>query len=168
MSYSRIIPIIASASLFACGSDAQFSDIAAPQFSAEQFMLRIPIEESAVTPVPAGCTGEPVAWEFRQEILFRSTIDAQGGFHGSFLFHDKGTRGVGVETGMQYRIGGAQTETFNVAYAGLPVTNTAIFTRNFVSQGSLPNLRVHNVFHFTINANGELVSSRSTFSTTCR
>ncbi len=128
---------------------------------------RTRIEEIIVFPVPRGCTGEPVAWTLRQEILLTTTIDESGGFHGSFHFHDLGSSGVGLVTGAQYRLSQAQNESYNVGGDALPTTDTAIFLRRFISQGSLPNFRVTNVFHYTIDAQGTLTAYRNTFDRTC-
>jgi hypothetical protein len=130
-------------------------------------MERIQIEETDVFPVPRGCTGEPIEWTLRQEIINRSTIDAQGGFHGSFLFHDKGSSGVGLITGAQYRLAQVQDENFETAADELPTNDTAVFLRRFISQGSLSNFRVTNLFHFTIDANGNLTSYHNTFDRVC-
>lgn len=138
-----------------------------PTRSASSEIERTRIEETTIFPVPRGCTGEPVEWTLRQEVSLRTTIDANGGFHGSFHFHDLGSSGVGLVTGAKYRLAQAQNESYNVGGYGLPITNTAIFLRRFISQGTLPNLRVTNVFHFTIDKNGNLTAYRNTFDRTC-
>jgi hypothetical protein len=128
---------------------------------------RVVIEETGVFPVPRGCTGEPVAWTLRQEVHLHETIDANGGFHGSFQFHDLGSYGVGLVTGAMYRLAQTQNESFNTQADQLPMTDTAIFLRRFISQGSLSNFRVTNIFHFTIDANGNLTADRNTSERIC-
>ena len=138
-----------------------------PLASVTPTVQRIDIEETAVFPVPRGCTGEPVHWNLRQEAELRETTDAAGGFHGTFHFHDKGSYGVGLVTGAMYRLSQNQIESFETRADQLPMTDTAIFLRRFISQGSLPNFRVTNIFHFTIHANGNLTSYRNTSERIC-
>jgi hypothetical protein len=135
--------------------------------SVERNIQRVSIEETQVFPVPRGCTGEPVEWHLRQEADLRETIDANGGFHGTFVFHDKGSYGVGLVTGAMYRLAQTQVESFQVGADQLPMTDTAIFLRRFISQGSLSNFRVTNIFHFTIDANGNLTSEKNTSERVC-
>jgi len=54
-----------------------------------------------------------------------------------------------------------------VGASGLPINDTAVFLRRFISQGSLPNFRVTNIFHFTIDANGTMTSFRNTSERVC-
>jgi len=124
-------------------------------------------EETAVFPVPRGCTGEPVQWTLRQEAYLHETIDANGGFHGSFQFHDMGSYGVGLVTGAMYRLAQTQNESFHTDADQLHPTDTAIFLRRFISQGSLSNFRVTNIFHFTIDANGTMTSFKNTSERIC-
>jgi len=47
------------------------------------------------------------------------------------------------------------------------MTDTAIFLRHFISQGSINNFRVKNIFHYTIDANGVMTSFRNTSERIC-
>ena len=138
-----------------------------PSLTVAQDVQRVEIEETDVFPVPRGCTGEPVEWHLRQESILHERIDANGGFHGTFTFHDKGSYGVGLVTGAMYHLAQTQNESFNVGPSGLPINDTAVFLRRFISQGSLPNFRVTNIFHFTIDANGTMTSVRNTSERVC-
>lgn len=154
--------------LGACADAAgpAFTDELTPQFAVTRNVQRISIEHTDIAPVPRGCTGELVEWHIRQEIVFSSMIDGRGGFHGSFHLHDKGSYGVGLETGARYRLAQNQVETFHITGSGTQ-TGTAVFLRRFISQGPMPNFRVTNIFHFTIDANGNLVSYRDSVSRIC-
>ena len=138
-----------------------------PSASVTHNVQRVVTEETAVFPVPRGCTGEPVEWHLRQETTLRETIDANGGFHGTFVFHDMGSYGVGLVTGAMYRLAQTQVESFQTSATELPMNDTAIFLRRFISQGSISNFRVTNIFHFTIDANGNLTSFRNTSERVC-
>ena len=103
-----------------------------------------------------GCVGEPVIFTLRQETRLESVTDGAGGLHLQFSAVDKGSTGVGAITGAAYRVREAGTEHFFVRGAEYPAVYTATFTRHFISPGSDPNFRVHNVNHFRVDANGEL------------
>jgi hypothetical protein len=165
----RCLTVLLTAAVAGC-SDAATGPIArqlTPRTTVDRNTQRIEVEETAVFPVPRGCTGEPVAWTLRQEGYLHETIDASGRFHGSFQWHDKGSYGVGLVTGAMYRLAQTQNESFNVDADQLPTTDTAIFLRRFISQGSLENFRVTNIFHFTIDANGDMTSFRNTSERIC-
>ena len=76
-------------------------------------------------------------WTLRQESILYERTAANGGFHGTFTFHDMGSSGVGLVTGAQYRLAQVQNESFNVGSGQLPINDTAIFLRRFISQGSV-------------------------------
>ena len=165
----RYAGVLLAAASLACG-DAATEPTArrlTPVATVDHNTQRIEIEETAVFPVPRGCTGEPVEWTLRQESYLHETIDANGGFHGAFEFHDKGSYGVGLVSGALYRLSQTQNETFHAAADGLPMTDTAIFLRHFISQGSINNFRVKNIFHYTIDANGVMTSFRNTSERIC-
>jgi hypothetical protein len=153
----------------ACSDPATSPLVRPPRLSAtvSQDVQRVVIEDTEIFPVPRGCTGEPVEWHLRQESTLREMTDANGGFHGTFTFHDMGSYGVGLVTGAMYRLAQTQNESFNVGGTGLPITDTAIFLRRFISQGSLENFRVTNIFHYTIDANGTMTSFRNTSERIC-
>jgi hypothetical protein len=104
----------------------------------ESVVQRVSIEETDVLPVPRGCTGEPVEWHLRQESTLRETIDANGGFHGTFTFHDKGSYGAGLVTGAMYRLAQTQNESFQVGAGGLPMNDTAISFAASSAKGHSP------------------------------
>ena len=100
---SRLAVAVIAVSLLGCSeSTAPHMFPTTVSFSAEPLMERTEIEETEIFPVPRGCTGEPLQWTLRQEMVLKTTVDAQGGFHGSFHFHDKGSSGVGLLTGSKY------------------------------------------------------------------
>jgi hypothetical protein len=72
-----------------------------------------------------------------------------------------------VVTGAMYRLAQTQNETFQTRADQLPTTDTAIFLRRFISQGSINKFRVTNIFHFTIDAIGTVTSFRNTRERVC-
>ena len=166
---TRVFPVAILIAAAACSDSATGPAARRVQPLAEvsHNVQRIVIEETAVFPVPRGCTGEPVEWHLRQEAHLHETIDANGGFHGSFQFHDMGSYGVGLVTGAMYRLAQTQNESFNTQADQLPMNDTAIFLRRFISQGSLSNFRVTSIFHYTIDANGNMTSFKNTSERLC-
>jgi hypothetical protein len=71
-------------------------------------------------------------------------------------YQEKGSTGIGATTGAEYRVREALSEHFQVRGAEYPAVYTATFTRHFISPGSAPNFRVHNVNHFRLDADGGL------------
>ena len=103
-----------------------------------------------------GCVGEAVIFTLRQETRLQSVSDGAGGLHLLFTAVDKGSTGIGANTGAEYRVREALTEHFQLRGAEYPAVYTATFTRHFISPGSAPNFRVHNLNHFRVDADGEL------------
>jgi hypothetical protein len=127
------------------------------------------IEETYLLDLPriTQCVGEPIMVTGRTKIDLQMVVVPGGRFHGSFHMTEQGSSGVGMSTGLQYRF--VQTQNEEVRIEGdLPYEDTAIFDRRVMSQGSTPNFYLHNVYHLTINANGELVVERNEVSRVCR
>ncbi len=166
---SRMYPVLVLVTLVACSDPATGPTArrVKPLAEVSHNDQRISFEESGVFPVPRGCTGEPVQWTIRQEMHLHETIDANGGFHGSSQFHDQGSYGIGLVTGAMYRLAETVNESFNMQADQLPTNDTAIFHRRFISQGSLNNFRVLNIFHYTIDANGVMTSFKETSERVC-
>lgn len=126
------------------------------------------IEETYVLDRPGvlACVGEPINITARTKIVLQQVVIPGDRFHGTFHMTEQGSSGVGMDTGLPYRFVQTQSESVRIE-GGLPYTGNAIFDRRVISQGSAPNFHLHNVFHFTINANGELVVDRNEISRVC-
>lgn len=118
-------------------------------------------------PKIVGCTGEPILIEFRSASRLQIVTDASGGMHGTYTVVDKGSTGVGTETGTVFRVREGHAESQNIGGSGYPVVFTAVFTRHFVSPGSAVILMIHNVDHVTMQADGRLTSEVSQRDVTC-
>ena len=127
------------------------------------------IEETYVLDRPGvlACVGEPINITARTKIVLQQVVIPGDRFHGTFQMTEQGSSGVGMDTGLPYRFVQSQSESVRIE-GGLPYTGNAIFDRRVISQGSAPNFHLHSVFHFTINANGELVVDRNEISRVCR
>lgn len=127
------------------------------------------IEETYLLGLPrvTQCVGEDIMVTGRTRMVLHIAVIPGDRFHGTFHMTEQGTSGVGLVTGQSYQFVQTQNEGVRIE-GGLPYTGTAIFDRRVISQGSTPNFHLHNVYHFTINANGELVVERDEVSRVCR
>lgn len=127
------------------------------------------IEETYELDLPriTQCVGEPIMVTGRTRMDLQLVVIPGGRFHGTFHMSEQGSSGVGMITGQQYRFMQVQNEGVRME-GDLPYTDTAIFDRRVISQGGTSNFYLHNVYHFTINANGELVVERNEVSRVCQ
>ena len=117
--------------------------------------VRIPFELFVFVPCAAGGEGEEVFLSGTLHVLFHTTIDNQGGFHAKFHFQPQGISGTGLVTGAKYQATGVTQGTDN-GKVGFEST----FVNNFkiIGQGPGNNFLIHENFHFTVNANGEVTA----------
>ena len=127
-------------------------------------VTRIPIEETVL--VESECLSEPIELRLRQQLVTGGPFDANGGVHTHLVVNDRGTTGTGLMTGARYRQTGAETSTDNVL-GPPPLILTAHNTLNLVGQGSAPDVRLRQLLHVTMNANGEVTAFTSEMSVVC-
>jgi hypothetical protein len=135
---------------------------ASAQATALTVNLQMPIAIVVFVPCAAGGAGEFVSLSGTLHELIHVTIDANGAFHLKFLDQPQGVRGIGQTSGAVYRgTGGTQS---------LSNTNPFTFVNNFrvIGPGPNNNFLVHEIFHITVNANGELTTNPVNFSAECR
>jgi hypothetical protein len=136
--------------------------VAGPSF-AVVFNERLPF---AFPNVVNPCNGEPVPITGEFHLLERETQDASGGSHSGFRISAHG-EGVGVTTGVKYR----WNDIFG-AHENLNSSGAENFTFAgpllIIARGNAPNFLLQAVFHFTINANGELTAFKAEFSEECK
>ena len=127
--------------------------------------VQIPFDLFVFVPCAAGGAGEDVFLSGTLHVLFHTTIDNSGGFHTKFHFQPQGISGTGLVTGDKYQATGVTQGTDN-GKVGFEST----FVNNFkiIGQGPGNNFLVHENFHFTVNANGEVTAFVDNFSVECR
>jgi hypothetical protein len=118
--------------------------------------IMVPISDAGDVPCANGGAGEEVLITGTLHILSHTTTDNRGGSHTKFHFQPQGITGVGQSTGDTYRATGVSQGTTNVV--GLPSTDTYVNIFQMIGPGPGNNFMVHEVFHTTINANGEVTS----------
>jgi len=171
-----LVPLLlVAACADAAAPDATASPTAAPVYAsanangAQVTTQHQLIEETYVLDLPriTQCVGEPIMVTGRTSMVLQEVVIPGDRFHGTFHMTEQGSSGVGMVTGLSYRFVQTQNEGVRIE-GGLPYTGTAIFDRRVISQGSTSNFYLHNVYHFTVNANGELVVERNEVSRVCR
>ena len=127
--------------------------------------VQVPINISVFVPCAAGGAGEVVDLSGTLHVLFHTTIDDSGGFHSKFHFQPQGVSGTGLTTGDKYQGTGVTQGTFNCK-----VGFESTFVNNFkiIGQGPGNNFLVHENFHVTVNANGEVTAFVDNFSIECK
>jgi hypothetical protein len=127
--------------------------------------VRVPTEIFVFVPCARGGAGEFVQLSGTLHILFVTTIDDKGGFHSKFHFQPQGISGTGLITGDKYQATGVTQGTFN-GKVGFEET----FVNNFkiIGQGPGNNFLIHENFHITVNANGEVTALVDNFKVKCK
>lgn len=149
-------------SLFVVLSLTLMSISAIAQATSSTTTERIPISGTFTA-----CNGEDVVYEGTANVVQHFTVSSSGQVNikiGSSL----NIKGVGQTTGAKYVANqsvqqGQRFDSIDLAPFNLTVTGHL----NFNGQGGVPNTKVRILQHFTINANGDLTSSKLEFTSEC-
>jgi hypothetical protein len=138
----------------------------APSFRATTVTTKENFDTTIVEFEP--CAGEDIAFHLREQRVHHTTFDANGVIHDHEVTNDKGTRAVGLVTGRVWNQVGATTNHINIDLTEDDVNNQTITnTLNLIGPGSTPNIKVHEVFHVTVNAKGIIRSLFDKLRTSC-
>jgi hypothetical protein len=132
---------------------------------------RVPVELVEFVSCAASGAGEEVVITGTELRSFQTTVDGQGTPHTVLHFSFQGARGVGATTGDVYRsaaVTQAQFKTSGAAEAGAPFVSTFVFDFLLVGPGPANNLAVHETFHVTVLATGEVAVSFDHVRVECR
>jgi hypothetical protein len=102
------------------------------------------------------CGGEAVDVTGRQHSVIHVTTDSSGGQHLVLHTNYLDVRATGVQTGRIYVVTDVSNRSSNIS-GPPPLETTQTISSRIVGHGT-PNTMVTIVFHFTINANGEVTS----------
>jgi hypothetical protein len=118
-------------------------------------------------PCANGGAGETVAGTIDLHGLISDRINGNN-VSGKFHFQPQGGDLVGAVTGDKYQPTGVTQGTFKGSLQNGQYTET--FVNNFRIIGPAPgnNFLVHEVFHITINANGDVTVEHDNFSEECK
>jgi hypothetical protein len=106
-----------------------------------------------------GCI-EIVSYSGILHAVAHTTITSTGSIHTFVQFNPVGgVSAVGLTTGTKYVVPGMLHDNFNLEGADFPLTHTFVNNFQVIGAGSVPNLNLHETFHITINANGEITTA---------
>jgi hypothetical protein len=97
--------------------------------------------------------------------MYHFTMDDTGGYHLVLLTQPMGVKGVGLTSGDVYQGTGGNIEQFEGN-----IEELSTFVNNFriIGPGPGNNFTVHETYHFTINANGEVTAEVANLSADCK
>ena len=141
------------------GSPTRF---AFAQASATTENIQIPVVIEVFVPCANRGSGEVVSLAGTLHEVFHITFDAGGGIHLKIHDQAQGISGFGQTTGIKYQATGVTQQQLS--------TNPFTFINNFriIGQGPGNNFLIHQVFHVTVNANGEVTAFVDRASADCR
>jgi hypothetical protein len=125
-----------------------------------------PFQQTVSIPCADGGAGEDVLLSGFLHVLVTETVDASGSLHTTTHFQPMGVAGTGLTTGDVYRATGITRDEAN----GLDVPFEATFVNNFriIGPGKGNNVLVHEVFHVTVDALGEVTVLLDSVSVECK
>ncbi len=139
---------------------------AAPAGAAVQDNESVPFNDFQVfIPCANGGAGDVVTLNGRLHILSTFTIN-RNRISGSFHAQPQRLHGTDTE-GRAYRGVGITQDHFAGSLRNGQFTDTFVNNFYIVGTAGAPSYRVHETFHFTVNANGEVTADQGKFRITC-
>ena len=122
---------------------------------------------SQLVPCANGGIGETISGDVQLHVLITSTINrnrASGKFH----FQPQGSTLVGETTGDVYRATGVTQGSFSGSLTNGQYSETFVNNFRMIGPGPGNNYLVHETFHVTITANGDVTVERERISVECK
>ena len=166
------VAALAIVGLVACDSPAALDDSAVtpPSFArATTFTdnVKFPVNIGVFIPCAAGGAGEVVFLSGNLHSLIHSTVN-DNNFKIKIHNQPQGISGTGLTTGDKYQGTGVTQETFGGSFVNGQFSDTFVNNFRIIGQGPGNNLLIHQTFHFTLNANGELTAFVDNLSVECK
>jgi hypothetical protein len=154
----RMIPIVTLGALIGllASTDAKAAGV---------FNAKFPIHLSASVPCANGGAGEVVELTGDLHDMFSYTIDSNGGVHVDVHDNPQGISGTGLTSGDRYHATGVTRFNLNSTEA---MEVTVVNNFRIIGPGPRNNLLVHDNFHITVNANGDVTASHDNFRVECK
>ncbi len=128
--------------------------------------VKVPTNIYVTIPCALGGKGEDVYLSGDLHIVSHITIDAGGGDHLEDHYQPQGISGVGMTSGARYQATGVTRYGEN--FRALPYNYTFVNNFRIIGEGPGNNYLLHETFHITVNANGELTASADNFGVDCK
>ena len=146
---------------------AVLSAMAVPAQAAVLINESIDISLEVFVPCANGGAGELVVLNGPLHNLITFTINGSR-VSGKSHFQPQGISGVGLATGDTYQATGVTQDHFSGSFNNGQFSATFINNFRIVGQGPGNNFLVHENFHLTINANGEVATTHDNFNVECK
>jgi hypothetical protein len=165
----RLALLTTAVLMVACGdAPTAPADSPAPSFAAVTFTesISFPVDIAVFIECADGGAGEGVIVSGNLHSMFHSTSNAN---RFTTVIHNQpqGVSGTGLTTGDKYQGTGATLETITGSLVNGQFSNTFVNNFRMIGQGPDNNFTVHQTFHVTFNANGELTASVDNFTADC-
>lgn len=128
----------------------------------------VPYEMYPWIPCALDGNGEYIHLTGRLHILECIIFDNVGGNHVKIHYQPKDLKGTGLESGDKYQGTGVTQETQNLNGIEFPYSYTYVNNFRMIGQGKGNNYLVHETWHITINANGDLTAFVDNWSVECK
>lgn len=89
-------------------------------------------------------------------------------FSGKSHFQPQGISGIGIDTGDRYQATGVTQDHFKGSFTNSQFTQTFVNNFRIIGRGPGNNFLLHENFHITINANGDVTTAHDNFSVDCK
>jgi hypothetical protein len=122
---------------------------------------------SVFVPCANAGAGESVDGTIDLHTLITSTVNGNN-VSGKFHFEPQGGDLVGSVTGDKYQPTGVTQDHFKGSLQNGQFTETFVNNFRIIGQGPGNNFLVHEVFHITINANGDVTVNHDRVSVDCK
>ena len=168
------VAVLAIVGLVACDSPTALDDLVTPpSFAAATAAttftdnVSFPVNIGVFIPCAAGGAGEVVFLSGNLHSLFHSTVNGNN-FKIKIHNQPQGISGTGLTTGDKYQGTGVTQETFGGSFVNGQLSDTFVNNFRIIGQGRGNNLLIHQTFHITFNANGELTAFVNNFTSDCK
>ena len=125
------------------------------------------IPVSVFVPCANSGAGEVISGDLRLHSLTTLTVNGNN-VSGKFHFQPQGGSLVGETTGDTYRATGVTQGHFKGSFQNGQYTETFVNNFRIIGPGPGNNYLVHETFHITINANGDVTVDHDNFSVECK
>ena len=128
---------------------------------------KVPINIVTFVPCANGGAGEDVTLDGTLHVVMSMTINGNN-FSGKIHFQPQGVKGVGAITGDVYKATGVTQEQVSGSFVNGQFESTSVNNFRIIGPGKGNNLLVHQVFHVTFNANGDMTANVVSTSIECK
>lgn len=127
-----------------------------------------PVTWTDFVPCANGGSGETIVLTGRMHVNDFLTISNDGSWNLKMHIQPMNLQGLGQTTGLKYNATGVTQAKENLSGTGLPYSWTYVNNYRMIGQGPGNNLLVHETWHFTLNANGELTAEIDNYKWDCK